>query len=78
MLVSTIYMEKYKNLHKSNKIKLPGTTRDEELEFFFDRFYSVSDIQDHLDYIAKNMKHLLIIFQSKSSSPKLKIESYLI
>ena len=41
-----------KKLYKNNKFKLPAPTRNEKFELP-DELYSLSDIQDHFEYIIK-------------------------
>ena len=42
--------------YKNNKLKIVAPSWDEELELP-DSSYSVSDIQDYIEFITKNMKH---------------------
>ena len=46
--------EKYKNI-KNNKFKISASTWNDKFKLP-DRSYLVSDIQDYLEYITKNMK----------------------
>ena len=59
--------------YENNEFKISGPTLKEKFELP-DGLYSVTDIQDYLQYIIKTMKHLLIIFQSKYTKIKQKIE----
>ena len=54
-------------LYKNNKLKIIAPTWNYEFEFP-DGFYSISDIQDYIKYIIKNMKHLqqLLLFMFTS------------
>ena len=45
-------MENIKKSYKSNKFKISAPNWNEELELP-DRSYSISDIQDYLEYILK-------------------------
>ena len=45
-------MQKYKNIYKNDKSKISALTWNEEFESS-DRSYSVSNIQDYLEYILK-------------------------
>ena len=47
-----IYMKKYKKSQKNNKFKIRASTRNEEFELLGGS-YSVSDIQNHFEYILK-------------------------
>ena len=47
--------------YKSNKIKIIAPTWNDEFELPNDS-YSLSDIQDYIEHIIKNMKHYLLIF----------------
>ena len=51
-----------KKSNKNNKFRVSAPAWNEELELP-DGSYSVSDIQDYFEYIFKNMRQLLIIFQ---------------
>ena len=42
--------------YKNNKLKIIAPAWNDEFELP-DGFYSVSDIQDYIEYIIKNMKH---------------------
>ena len=55
-LVYLLCVEKYKAAVQKQKPEIKAPTQNEELELP-DGFYSVSDIQDFLDYIIKNIKH---------------------
>ena len=46
---------------KSNEIKIIAPTWNDEFELPNDS-YSLSDIQDYIEHIIKNMKHYLLIF----------------
>ena len=49
----------WKNIRKqckNNKLKIIAPAWNDEFELP-DGFYSVSDIQDYIEYIIKNMKH---------------------
>ena len=50
-----------KKSYKNNKCKISSPTWNEELELF-DGLYSVSDIQNHFEYILTNMekRHLTL------------------
>ena len=41
---------------KNNKLKMIAPTWNDDFKFP-DCFYSVSDIQDYIEFIIKNMKH---------------------
>ena len=45
-----------KQHHKNNKPKIIAPTWNDEFELR-DSSYSVSDIQEYINYIIKNMKH---------------------
>ena len=51
-----------KKSYKSSKFKVSAPTWSEEFELP-DRSYSVSDIQDYLEYIFQKMRQLLLILQ---------------
>ena len=51
-----------KKSYKNNKLKISVPLWNEEFELP-DGSYSVSDIQDYLEYILKNVRQLLIILQ---------------
>ena len=51
-----------KNSYNNNKFKVSAPAQNEELELR-DGSYSVSDIQDYVKYVLKNMRQLLIILQ---------------
>ena len=55
-------MKNIKKSYKNNKFKISASTLNEELKLP-DGLNSVSDIQDYFEYIIKNMRQLLIIFQ---------------
>ena len=56
-------MEKYETSCKNNKFKVLAPTRNEEFELP-DGSYSISGIQDYLEYILKkNMEKRLLILQ---------------
>ena len=48
--------KKIRKQHKNNKLKIIAPTWNNEFELP-DSSYSVSDIQDYVEYIIKNMKH---------------------
>ena len=49
-------MENIRKQYKSNKLKTIAPTLNDEFELLEDS-YSVSDIQDYIEYIIKNIKH---------------------
>ena len=51
-----------KKLYRINKFKISAPSWNEEFELS-DGSYSVSDIQNYFDYIIKNTRLLLTIFQ---------------
>ena len=54
-------MEKYKKKqHKNNKLKIIAPTWNDEFELS-DRSYSVSDIQDYIEFITKKHETLTTI-----------------
>ena len=53
---------KKKTYKNNNKSKISGLTCNEKYDFP-DGSYSVSDIEDYLEYIIKKLKYLLIILQ---------------
>ena len=59
--------ENIKQQYKNNKLKIIAPTWNDEFELP-DGSYSVSDIQDYIEFIIKNVKHypliLLFIFTS--------------
>ena len=59
-----------KKEYNNNKLKIIAPTWNDEFELR-NGFYAVSDIQDYIEYIIKNMKHhlqiLLFIFTSIGS-----------
>ena len=58
-------MEKYETSCKNNKFKVLAPTRNEEFELP-DGSYSISGIQDYLEYILKkNMEKRLLILQQE-------------
>ena len=48
--------KKIRKQHKNNKPKIIALTCNDEFELP-DTSYSVSDIQDYIEYILKSMKH---------------------
>ena len=48
--------KKIRKQYKNNKLKIIAPTWNNEFELP-DSSYSVSDIQDYVEYIIKNMKH---------------------
>ena len=61
MLLFKIYLfitrrKKIRKQYKNNKLKIIAPTWNNEFELP-DSSYSVSDIQDYVEYIIKNMKH---------------------
>ena len=60
--------------NKEFKISPPRWSDEFELP---DGSYLISDIQDYFEYILKNIMKMLVIYQSKYISIKLKIESHL-
>ena len=61
MLLFKIYLfitrrKKIRKQYKKNKLKIIAPTWNNEFELP-DSSYSVSDIQDYVEYIIKNMKH---------------------
>ena len=55
--LSAYYTWKFtRKQYKNNKIKIIAPTWNDEFELP-DGFYFVSDIQDYIEYIVKNMKH---------------------
>ena len=59
--------------YKNNKVKISSPIWNDEFEFP-DGFYSVSDIQDYIEYIIKNMKHYQLIVQFIFISTRLIID----
>ena len=53
-------MEKYKKTVQSNKLKITATTWNDDFELA-DGSYSVSDIQDCIEYIIKKHERLIAI-----------------
>ena len=49
-------MKKYKKQYKNNKLKKIAPIWNDDFELP-DGSYSVSDIQDYMEYIIKNKKH---------------------
>ena len=58
ILAFTIHGENIKKSYKSNRFKIPALTWNEKFELS-DGSYSVSDIQEYLEYIIK--KHATVI-----------------
>ena len=61
MLLFKIYLfitrrKEIRKQYKNNKLKIIAPTWNNEFELP-DSSYSVSDIQDYVEYIIKNMKH---------------------
>ena len=61
-LAFTIHGKIWKRSCKNNKFKISAPTWNEEFELPHGS-YSVADIQDHFEYILKNMGKLLITLQ---------------
>ena len=58
--LSIYYMRRnVRHQHKNNKLKMIAPTWNDELKLP-DGSYSVSDIQDYIEYIIKNMKHFML------------------
>ena len=55
-------MEKYKKSYKNNTFKISSLTWNEEFELP-DGSYSITDIQDYLEYILKKHKQKQLILQ---------------
>ena len=55
-----LHMEKYKKQYKNTKLKIIVPTWNDKFELP-DGFYSVSDIQDYIEYIIKNLGTLTTI-----------------
>ena len=53
-------MEKYKKTVQNNKLKITATTWNDDFELA-DGSYSVSDIQDCIEYIIKKHERLIAI-----------------
>ena len=59
LLFETIYYYTWKNIrkqYKNNKLKIIVSAWSDEFELP-DSSYSVSDIQDYIEYTIKKMKH---------------------
>ena len=54
-------MEKYKKTVQNNKLKITATTWNDDFELA-DGSYSVSDIQDCIEYIIKKRERLIAIY----------------
>ena len=61
-LAFTMHGKNMKKSYKNNIFKISATTWNQEFELPGGS-YSVSDIQDYIKYIFKNMRQLLIILQ---------------
>ena len=68
-----LYMEKYQKSYKNNKFKISAPTWNEELELH-NGSYSISDIQDHFEYVLRNTEKKLLIFNETESCLKLNQE----
>ena len=62
-----------KKSYKNNKFKISAPTWNEELELH-NGSYSISDIQDHFEYVLRNTEKKLLIFNKTESCLKLNQE----
>ena len=62
-----------KKSYKNNKFKISAPTWNGELELH-NGSYSISDIQDHFEYVLRNTEKKLLIFNKTESCLKLNQE----